>query len=1094
MENVRQIDKDVIKGILLVLSEGRSTVTYGELSKIIEGASGRRINPHMGFNVPLGRIQDYCIESDVPCLSALVVNQEQIPGSGFIEQYRKTNPFDKRSDQEILEDEQKSCLENQDWSHLLQLCDIAPDELWNKDMKPLNQNMLNWSALVPILDQYEDGLASQRDEETYKWKALKHFKDTWDIDAEDFHAMLCESLSKANNLLTSYKYYPKGMIEQFADNDPEGTRESFRKLFDNGSPLAQRMEVFSEEMEIQLKALNTINRENGAETANQHYQDAHAMSVYLSLNQDDEHYIYKARPYESFAARVGAKTPSNKFEKVNSFEALCTEILDYLLTRRKDLVRRSDDLLPEELRDADSSHHMLTQDIVFYASWGVARNWAYAPGEQAKYWPLFRSSGIMGIGWKDLGDPSRFSKKQELKEALIEAYKGENPKNDTDSIWSFVHDIKPGDVIWARRGTKHVVGCGIVKSEFKYESEREPYQSIRDVEWIDMDEFDVEGSFHQRTLYELTEKTSVKTSELDDLSQGALADDKDAWWPSNEEYSPGLTTVEWRELLEDESVFNDGSMIMLGCLRDFGGQATMTELAEAYGRTKNWYLSQATNLAKRIAEKVPSVRPYLDDENSKWWPILFVGKAQSSGAAGSYLWRIREELAEALNYVDWTGYALKENDEDGNPQRQSYWWLNANPKIWSFAETPVGEVQSYTLLNENGNKRRIYQNFLEAKPGDIIIGYESNPVKKIVALGEIVSGSDGEKITFKKTEALSSPIAYQDLKEMPELEQMEFFVNPNGSLFKVTRQEFEAIMDAIREQNVDPAAENQSLPAYDKKKFLEEVFIDEEDFELLKRTLARKKNLILQGAPGTGKTFAAERLAYAIIGSEDDSRTEFVQFHQSYSYEDFVMGYRPEGDGFQLSTGIFYDFCKKAESRPDKPFFFIIDEINRGNMSKILGELLMLIEANHRGKKVKLAYDKLPFSVPDNLYIIGMMNTADRSLSMIDYALRRRFAFYEMQPAFESEGFRKKQAEYGSEALDALVEEIKLLNEEIETDGSLGRGFRIGHSYFCELKNGTSEELSDIVDLEIIPTLEEYWFDNEAEVNKWRDRLRSALQ
>lgn len=149
MKNVRQIDKDVVKGVLLVLSEGRSTVTYGELSKIIEGASGRRINPHMGFNVPLGRIQDYCIESDVPCLSALVVNQDQIPGPGFIEQYRKTNPFDKRSDQKILEDEQKSCLENQDWSHLLQLCDIAPDELWNKDMKPLSQGFLNCLRWCP---------------------------------------------------------------------------------------------------------------------------------------------------------------------------------------------------------------------------------------------------------------------------------------------------------------------------------------------------------------------------------------------------------------------------------------------------------------------------------------------------------------------------------------------------------------------------------------------------------------------------------------------------------------------------------------------------------------------------------------------------------------------------------------------------------------------------------------------------------------------------------------------------------------------------------------------------------------------------------
>lgn len=428
VKNVRQIDKDVVKGVLLVLSEGRSTVTYGELSKIIEGASGRRINPHMGFNVPLGRIQDYCIESDVPCLSALVVNQDQIPGPGFIEQYRKTNPFDKRSDQKILEDEQKSCLENQDWSHLLQLCDIAPDELWNKDMKPLSQGFLNWSALVPILDQYEDGLASRRDEEIYKWKALKHFNDHWDIDAQDFHGMLCESLSMAENLLTSSMYFARGMIEILAENDPEAVRGSFKLLFDNSIALDQRMESFSDDMDIQLAALNAVRQENDVHTAKNHYQDAHAMSVYLTLHQDDGHYIYKYRPYESFAARVGAETPKDKYKKVESFEALCAVILDYLLSRRKDLVRRSDELLPEELRDADSSHHMLAQDIVFYASWGVTRNWAYAPGEQAKYWPDFRNSGIMGIGWGDLGDPSQLGTKKGTERSTYRGIQGREPK------------------------------------------------------------------------------------------------------------------------------------------------------------------------------------------------------------------------------------------------------------------------------------------------------------------------------------------------------------------------------------------------------------------------------------------------------------------------------------------------------------------------------------------------------------------------------------------------------------------------------------------------------------------------------------------
>ncbi|GHV36835.1 hypothetical protein FACS1894187_12170 [Synergistales bacterium] len=164
--------------------------------------------------------------------------------------------------------------------------------------------------------------------------------------------------------------------------------------------------------------------------------------------------------------------------------------------------------------------------------------------------------------------------------------------------------------------------------------------------------------------------------------------------------------------------------------------------------------------------------------------------------------------------------------------------------------------------------------------------------------------------------------------------------------------------------------------------------------------------MILQGAPGVGKTFAAKRLAFSIIGKEDDRRVKIVQFHQSYSYEDFVMGYRPDGRGFCLAEGPFYQFCKIAEKDDDdRPYFFIIDEINRGNLSKIFGELLMLIENDKRGEKnaLRLLYKDEDFFVPENVHIIGMMNTADRSLAMIDYALRRRFVFFDMEPAFDSD-------------------------------------------------------------------------------------------
>lgn len=441
-------------------------------------------------------------------------------------------------------------------------------------------------------------------------------------------------------------------------------------------------------------------------------------------------------------------------------------------------------------------------------------------------------------------------------------------------------------------------------------------------------------------------------------------------------------------------------------------------------------------------------------------------------------------------------YAVPSVEEANLPlhddEKCNYWWINANPKMWSFSDIAVGETQAYTLYNENGNKRRIFQNFLDAKVGDVVIGYESNPVRQIVAIGRVSAEQDGEKLFFEKVETLSSPIDYAVLKECPELENMEYFRNPQGSLFKLTRSEYEFILDMIREEN--PIVTASSSDAYTKDDFLNEVYMTEEHYETLVNVLRNKKNIILQGAPGVGKTFAARRLAWSMMGEKDDSRIEFVQFHQNYSYEDFMMGYKPVEDGFELKYGIFYRFCQKAANQPDKEFFFIIDEINRGNMSKIFGELLMLIEKDYRGTKMTLAYNGLPFSVPKNLYIIGMMNTADRSLAMIDYALRRRFSFFEIEPGFDSQGFISYQNGLNSETLDELISKVKELNRKIAADKSLGRGFCIGHSYFCGRDVCTDEWLHSVVDYDILPMLSEYWFDDENEFQRWKNVLQGVFQ
>ena len=285
------------------------------------------------------------------------------------------------------------------------------------------------------------------------------------------------------------------------------------------------------------------------------------------------------------------------------------------------------------------------------------------------------------------------------------------------------------------------------------------------------------------------------------------------------------------------------------------------------------------------------------------------------------------------------------------------------------------------------------------------------------------------------------------------------------------------------------------FPEYSAEEFLKSVYMDRDRYDAIVGLLKTKKNIILQGAPGVGKTFVAKRLAYSMMGVKDVSRVKLVQFHQSYSYEDFIEGYRPSGAGFELVKGAFYSFCKKAAEDEENDYFFIIDEINRGNLSKICGELFMLIESDKRGSELQLLYSRELFYVPRNVHIIGMMNTADRSLAMLDYALRRRFAFVELRPAFDSDGFLEYCAGLDNPKFKDLVRVVKSLNLAISEDESLGEGFCIGHSYFCNMKpeNCTDVALASIVDYELVPMLKEYWFDEPDNVCKWTDELNKAV-
>lgn len=573
-------------------------------------------------------------------------------------------------------------------------------------------------------------------------------------------------------------------------------------------------------------------------------------------------------------------------------------------------------------------------------------------------------------------------------------------------------------------------------------------------------------------------------------------------------YAPGENASKWDTCLSQEIMcigWND-----MGNLLEYSSREEMTiKLQEIYEKPeasfKNdslalWEFTheiqigdivivkkgQSQIIGRGIVESdyiYDDTRPnYRNVRKMRW---INVGEWESIGK------NVQKTLTDITKYPDYVRTLEKLFE---NKSEKHYWWLVASPKIWSLSKTPVGKIQSYTLYNDNGNQRRVFQNFIDAKEGDIIIGYEATPVKQIVAIAEVAKAADDKQIYFKKTEALLNPIDYSTIRNIPELSDMEFFKNMNGSFFKLSDNEYNTLLDIIRDEN--PKMPDKSNPKYSEKEFLDEVFMTSADYARLKSLLLKKKNIILQGAPGVGKTYSAKRLAYSIMGEKDESRIEFIQFHQNYSYEDFIMGYKPKDDGgFELKRGVFYNFCKKAQNDPDKDYFFIIDEINRGNMSKIFGELLMLIENNYRGEKheIRLAYNDEYFFVPEKLHIIGMMNTADRSLAMIDYALRRRFSFFDIVPGFDSDGFKKYQEKLKDETFNKVIDAIKALNSEIAEDDSLGQGFCIGHSYFCNKETGDKMWLENVIKYDIEPMLREYWFDNTEKFKKETSQLLSLI-
>ncbi|HAF27743.1 MAG TPA: hypothetical protein DCG75_01725 [Bacteroidales bacterium] len=734
----------------------------------------------------------------------------------------------------------------------------------------------------------------------------------------------------------------------------------------------------------------------------------------------------------------------------------------------------------------------------------------FSPGSQASEWNNFYKEGVAAIRFIDLevGDVSMCNSNAEIN--IKAGLPPDSQSNQTWNLW-LLKSANIGDVVFANKGVNTCLGIGIIKSDYYYDENAGGYNHRRKIDWIT-------DKVYQYKPNSLDYPTGGKYKTL--FRPDTFSPTK-AWKFLLDEYArlyPELVSVfvdnDLLIVLEEPEDLDRSNKIqgskflrflnpLLKILNKVGGEGKPSEITKQVIADFDFSKEELEEKSKTgvpiIYNQVAWARNYLKDaglisnERRGIWALTEQGKNKTLTDKEAYeLFKlVQSKFKKQDDELKTNDDVQQENSDEIEPL--NFWWLNANPKIWSMSVLCEGDRETYTTHNEKGNKRRIYKYFEATKPGDLIIGYESTPTKQIKAIYEVTKGihntANGEEIEFELVEKLEIPVSWNDLKNNPALQNCEVFINNQGSLFRLTEEEYDIIREIIDNKNTIFIVE--PLKKYKFSEDTDKPFISEPDFLQTVALLRRKKNIILQGPPGVGKTFIARKLAYEIMHEVKDANIEMVQFHQSYSYEDFIQGLRPtQKGGFDLRDGIFYSFCQRALAHPDRPFFFIIDEINRGNLSKIFGELMMLIEADKREEKfaIKLTYaedEEDRFYVPENLYIIGTMNTADRSLAIVDYALRRRFAFVTLQPDY-GENFRSflSEKELTASIVEHICSSVTKVNSKIKEDINLGEGFQIGHSYFCTFTKGEDENKwwNEILSFELKPLLEEIWFDESVRV------------
>ena len=957
--------------------------------------------------------------------------------------------------------------------------------------------MVDINKLKSALDGYKQYFPSHWQDEKYKWIAVKHFQENWDINALNFGEMFERATEQeiTKNLLTSARVYPRGVILEMAKANDNAVREMFRMLFDETLDLAERIADFRNRAE-------ELRQKYGNGEWKNHYQSINYISTYLWLMYPDKYYIYKYELYKKCAALLDDTyqpkangAPENVIGGYRMYDEIRV-----VLQEDSEYRQMLNEALTEECY-SDPELITATIDFGFYiarfyqSDTPIDNDWfpsleEYTPGITVEEWTdllhnpdVFDQNSLDVIrAFYDIGGQATCSELAQKYGNTAMHYSGivtglakriqkatscplvDEEKNENAKWWpilfvgKYADSKQQGVYIWKLRDELKMAlakTTGTVVNTWLL--------TWNPTKW-DWDDYDEVVSLSRIGKgYLIGWNCANRHAQVGDRVFMVKLGDPST--PRGIFASGYITSDFWEGEHFDDSKDNTIMYVdvVLTKVLDYRSDniITIDELKQRFPE-QSWSpqasgISIKVDAARWLIEQWdrPNASPSINDNSSSLEIDL-----DSDADSPVYTYDMIQQFHSNARFVRWLKPIVDALRELGGSASRT----TVHNRIIEMCNVTRNELAQ---TNTSGNSQLLNdidwaRNYLAYE--GIIDKSAPHGTWSLSALGKNIDLTQelAEKIIVKWVKIKA---AEREGNPVPIIDLSPFYV------FRIK--------------------------SYTENDFLRDVYISKEQYLELSALLLNKQNVILQGAPGVGKTYAARRLAWSIMGEQDDSRIAFVQFHQSYSYEDFIMGYRPNGNGgFDLQKGIFYQFCETARNNPGKKHFFIIDEINRGNLSKIFGELLMLIETDYRKESAALAYSKEQFSVSENLYIIGMMNTADRSLAMIDYALRRRFSFFEMQPAFDSDGFKTYSKDLNSDLFDTLIDKIKQLNSEIKDNDALGEGFMIGHSYFCNLtaNDCTKERLLSIVNYDIIPILKEYWFDDKDTATKQADDLRGVFR